>query len=213
MVSIRNLHVQYDGKTVVRNFLLEVADSEVVCLRGESGSGKSSVLKAVLGFVDYEGEVAIDGVVMNEANTRSMRQQMAYVPQEFTMPFESVAELIGSVMELGVNVGKKYSKEQLMTDWQMLGIEPHLYERKTHELSGGQLQRVMLSLVGQLERRMLLIDEPTSALDGETTRLVAKYIRHVAQEKQMAVLAVTHSDVFAAMCDRVVTMNLPVSAI
>lgn len=201
MLEIDGLNVSYGGEPVVRGFSLTAHDGEVVCLCGDSGCGKTSILKAVLGFVDYEGSVRIDGKEMTERNMHELRRLMAYVPQEFVMPHETVKEMVGAVVELATNAGAGFSQERLMAEWEKLKLDESLYERKTSELSGGQRQRIMISLVGLLPKRLLLIDEPTSALDAASTRLVSRYIRTLAQERQMSVLAVTHSDVFAAECD------------
>ena len=201
MLEIDSLFVSYEGEPAVRDFSLTVCDGQVVCLCGGSGCGKTSILKAVLGFVDYEGRVRIDGREMTERNTHEMRKLMAYVPQEFIMPHETVKEMAESVMELAANKGAGFSEERLMAEWAKLGLDVSLWDRKTSELSGGQRQRIMISLAGLLPKRILLIDEPTSALDATSTRLVSQYIRALAQERQMCVLAVTHSDVFAGECD------------
>ena len=207
MLEIDNLFVSYDGEPVVRDFSLTVGDGQVVCLCGESGCGKTSILKAVLGFVDYEGRVRVDGKEMTDRNTHELRKQMAYVPQEFIMPHETVKEMVESVVELAANAGAGFSKEKLMMEWGKLKLDESLYERKTSELSGGQRQRIMISLVGLLQKRLLLIDEPTSALDAASTRLVSQYIRALARERQMSVLAVTHSDVFAGECDFMIQLQ------
>lgn len=201
MLEIDSLFVSYDGEPVVKDFSLTVADGQVVCLCGDSGCGKTSILKAVLGFVDYEGSVMIDGKEMTDRNTHELRKLVAYVPQEFIMPHETVKEMVESIVELAANAGAGFTQEKLMEEWGKLKLDQLLYDRKTSELSGGQRQRIMISLVGLLPKRLLLIDEPTSALDAASTRLVSQYIRTLAQQRQMNVLAVTHSDVFAGECD------------
>lgn len=208
MLSIRNLHIIYNGKDVLTDFSLHVDDGEVVCLRGESGCGKTSVLRAVLGFIDYGGTIALDGEQMTERNTGLLRQRMSYVPQEFVMPHETVTEMVASVMDLNANCRTAYTKDSLLKEWGQLGLDSTIFNKLTSELSGGQRQRIMLSICGMQEKRLLLVDEPTSALDTDTTRLVAEYVTRLARQKRMAVLAVTHSDVFADMCDKKVSFSV-----
>ena len=204
MLTVRNLHIEYNSKTIVRDLSFQVADGEVVCLRGESGCGKTSILRAVLGYIDYSGTIELDSAVMNERTTAGLRQQIAYVPQEFVMPFDTVGEMIHSVMDLRANSLQPCSKDLLMTAWSQLALDPSLYDKQARELSGGQRQRIMLSIAGMLRKRLLLVDEPTSALDADTTRLVAQYIHRLAHEQHIPVLAVSHSDIFAQQCNKII---------
>jgi len=207
MLSIRDLHIKYNNeKEVVKGISFDVADGEVVCLCGGSGCGKTSILKAVLGYVDYTGDIILDGVRVTDANTPAMRMRMAYVPQEFVMPHETVRDMIQAIMDLSANVQYRRSETELLEEWKQLGLSPDILEKQSRELSGGQRQRVMLSVSGMLGRRLLLVDEPTSALDSDTTRFVAEYILRLARQNDMAVLAVSHSEVFASMCDRILKL-------
>jgi len=207
MLKIKDLHIKYDNeKEVVNGLSFAVADGEVVCLCGGSGCGKTSILKAILGYVDYTGDILLDNTRMTDENTNELRTHMAYVPQEFVMPLETVRDMVQAVMDLDANTACRPSETSLQEEWKQLGLAPHLLQKQSRELSGGQRQRVMLSVSGLLGRRLLLVDEPTSALDADNTRIVAEYIIRLARRDKMAVLAVSHSEVFASMCDRIIEL-------
>ncbi len=207
MLTIQNLNISFDAKPIVTGLSLHIADGEVLCLRGESGSGKTSVLRAVLGFTDYQGTVTLDSQLLTPRNISTLRQQMAYVPQDFLMPCDTVSQMVQSILQLRANNSPSITHEALMTQWTHLGLSPSLYDQQARQLSGGQRQRIMLSLVGLLHKRLLLLDEPTSALDAESTRLVARYVRRLAHTQQMPVLAVSHSDLFAEMSDETMLLQ------
>lgn len=207
MLTIQNLNISFDAKPVVADLSLQIADGEILCLRGESGSGKTSVLRSVLGFIDYQGTISLDGETLTPRNISALRQQMAYVPQDFLMPFDTVCQMVQSILQLRANNSPSVTHESLVDQWTQLGLSPSLCNQQVSQLSGGQRQRIMLSIVGLLRKRLLLLDEPTSALDADTTRLVAQYVRHLARTRQIPVLAVSHSDLFVSMSDKIIDVS------
>lgn len=206
MLKIDKLSLMYDGQHVFSGVTLNVEQGEVVCLCGESGCGKSSLLKAVLGFVDAEGRIEIDGKQLCVDNVENVRKITAYVPQDISFPYDTVEQMVMSLFELRVNRSVKFCKESLFADWAILGLDKGLYEKRITEISGGQRQRIMLSVAGLTGKKLLLADEPTSALDEESASLVANYFHLLAEEREMAVLVVSHSERFASKCSRVVRL-------
>ena len=87
---------------------------------------------------------------------------MAYIPQEMNLPCNTVAELVALPYQLRVNRDKRFSKEALMDQWQRLRLDEALYGKQLAEVSGGERQRIMLSMVGMLDKKVVLVDEPTS---------------------------------------------------
>ncbi len=204
MLDIKDLSLSYGERDILRAFSLHVERGEVVCLCGESGCGKSSLLKAVLGFVPTEGEISVEGKVLSEETVGEIRRQIVYLPQELALPYETVAEMVEAPFQLKANRSMRFSKELLWEDWNVLGLNTALYDKRVAEISGGERQRIMLSVAGLLEKPLLLADEPTSALDAESAERVGEYFRMLAMERGMTVVVVSHSEKFAECCDRVV---------
>lgn len=200
MLRIRNLSLCYGMQKVLSGVTFDVHRGEIVCVCGESGCGKSSLLKSVLGFVDVEGDIEVCGTKLCEATVDEIRRTIAYMPQELSLPHETVGEMVRSPFALRANRHVVFSEEKLMSDWHKLGLSEELLSKKTTEISGGQRQRIMLSVAGLLEKQLLLADEPTSALDEDSTLLVLDYFRMLARERGMAVLIVSHSSVMTAGC-------------
>jgi polar amino acid transport system ATP-binding protein/putative ABC transport system ATP-binding protein len=162
------------------------------------------MLKSIQGFVDAEGTIEVDGKVLDVNTVDAIRQKIAYVPQDISLPYDTVEQMVMSLFELRLNRNIRFSKEMMLADWSQLGLDSSLWDKRINEISGGQRQRIMLSVAGLTGKCLLLADEPTSALDSESALLVANYFRMLARERNMAILVVSHSETFAKECDRVV---------
>jgi ABC-type multidrug transport system ATPase subunit len=206
MLKTVNISLSYDSQKIFSNISLNISKGEIVCLCGESGCGKSSLLKAIQGFAESTGLIEVDGDILDENTVDTIRQKTAYVPQDLSLPYDTVEQMVMSLFELRVNRNIKFSKDSIFADWALLGLDNSLWNKQVNEISGGQRQRIMLTIAGLTGKQLLLADEPTSALDSESALLVAKYFRMLAKERNMAILAVSHSEVFAKECDRVIKL-------
>ncbi|MGM9778974.1 MAG: ATP-binding cassette domain-containing protein [Prevotella sp.] len=177
-------------------------DGQVVCITGDSGCGKTSLLRAILGFVPLaEGHISVDGELLTPAAAGEFRKYIAYVPQDLAMPMETVGEMVRMPFALKANLATPFSKARLMEEWQKLDLAPELYDKKVSELSGGQRQRIIISTLGLLKKTIVLADEPTSALDAHTTALVLAYFKALAAGGA-TVITVSHDPAFANGCDK-----------
>lgn len=206
MLKTVNISLSYDSQKIFSNISLNISKGEIVCLCGESGCGKSSLLKAIQGFAESTGLIEVDGDILDENTVDTIRQKTAYVPQDLSLPYDTVEQMVMSLFELRVNRNIKFSKDSIFADWALLGLDNSLWNKQVNEISGGQRQRIMLTIAGLTGKQLLLADEPTSALDSESALFVAKYFRMLAKERNMAILAVSHSEVFAKECDRVIKL-------
>lgn len=202
MLEIKNVKIKFGDKTLLGGLSLSAEDGQVVCISGDSGCGKTSLLRAILGFLPLEeGHVSIDGELLTPAAAGEFRKFMAYVPQDLTMPMETVEEMVKMPFALKANISTPFSKKRLMEEWQKLDLDSELYDKKVSELSGGQRQRIIISTLGLLHKPIVLADEPTSALDAHTTALVLNYLKALAS-KGATVITVSHDPAFANGCDK-----------
>ena len=202
MLEIKNVKIKFGDKTLLGGLSLSAEDGQVVCISGDSGCGKTSLLRAILGFLPLEeGHVSIDGELLTPAAAGEFRKFMAYVPQDLAMPMETVEEMVKMPFALKANISTPFSKKRLMEEWQKLDLDSELYDKKVSELSGGQRQRIIISTLGLLQKPIMLADEPTSALDAHTTALVLNYLKALAS-KGATVITVSHDPAFANGCDK-----------
>lgn len=198
MLDIRNAVVRYGPVAAVNDVTLSVGRGEFVVITGSNGSGKSSLIRSILGLVPLaSGTVRIDDRIANSAREwRARRRLVAYVPQR-TSPGAFpllVSELLGS----------SNAPAEANQAARRLGIG-HLLERPVTTLSGGQLQRAYLArAVGSTGAgaEMVVADEPTSALDFAGQDDVGSLLRDL----EVTRVIVSHDRAVVRRADRVLEM-------
>ncbi len=184
---------------------MQLKRGELVAIVGASGSGKSSLIRAILGFVPIaSGEMFVNGVSMR---TSEIRKHTAYLPQDLSFPCEWVSEVLDMPFSFKNNREKKVTVESWRDSFGKLGLDNDIMDKRLNEISGGQRQRMMVALCSLLDKELVILDEPTSALDAASVDLVIRYIKDMALRGK-TVISVTHDKNFASACDRVIDINL-----
>ena len=203
MLKISKVSLSYGSKQVLRDVSFHLERGELGCVMGESGCGKTTLLRMVMGFEEFSsGCIEVDGIVVSPTTIDSLRQRLAYLPQELSLPSPTVWDMVRLPFSFKANKGVELTEALLLREWSLLGLEPRLLSHSPNAISVGQRQRIMLSVCGRLDKPLIITDEPTSALDNDTTLIVANYMKMLARERNAAVLAVTHSHILADQCDK-----------
>ena len=203
-LSVRGLAVTYGGLRAVDGVDLEVAAGEVVALLGASGSGKSSLLRAVAGLEDVAaGEVAWDGRSMVRVPVH--RRGFGLMFQDGQL-FEH--RDVGSNIAYGLTgLPRAQRGERVREMLELVGL-PGFERRRVTTLSGGQAQRVALARALAPAPRLLLLDEPLSALDRALREQLATDVRTILRRGGTTALYVTHDqDEAMTVADRVGVME------
>ncbi len=176
-MKIEKLSIKTEEKTLV-DISLNIKNS--LALVGQSGSGKSLTLKALLGMLpkDLESSLKYDADFELIAG-----KTVAFVPQN---PFTALSPL--------TRIYKQFftSEKRLKELFQKVNLEEKLLQRFPPELSGGQLQRVVIAMALESNPKLLMLDEPTTALDPDTRLLILNLLKKLQNELQFKILFVTH---------------------
>jgi peptide/nickel transport system ATP-binding protein len=167
-----------------------------LALVGESGSGKSLTLKALLGMLPsgFSAQMAIEAPFTLERG-----RTLGYVPQN---PFTALSPLT-KIKDQWI-VGVERAAERMA----QVGLEASLLERFPPELSGGQLQRVVIAMALASRPRLLLLDEPTTALDADLREVVVNLLLKLQEEMGFLMLFVTHDMATAAkLCSEITVIR------
>jgi len=218
-LQIRDLQVRFGEHLAASAAELDVDAGEIVGLAGESGSGKSMTIQAVLGLAGtvgatVTGSIKLDGV---ELTTMSRADLQAIRGRRIAAIFQSPGLAFNPVFRLGAIVTRALrlhglsaaeSRERAATAMRSVLLSPELLHRYPAQLSGGQLQRVAIALALALRADVLLADEPTSALDVTVQAEVLEVLRELRDSQGLAILFVSHDlAVIAELCDRVAIMR------
>jgi len=206
MLTLRSASLSFGDRQLFRDLDLTVEAGQMVGLTGESGCGKTSLLRVVLGFVPLtSGTVEVCGLPLDVHHVNEIRRAVAYVPQELQPPATTGRDLIRLTHDLEHNRGKSsFQREQLETCLASLSLAPELLEQDAPKLSGGQRQRLLIAAALLLGKSLFLLDEPTSALDEESTQRVALALLRACHEDGHAALIVSHDPVLLSFCDKTI---------
>jgi ABC-type sugar transport system ATPase subunit len=199
---MKEISMKYEKKLILENLDLEVKHGELLVLLGESGCGKTTLLKIVAGIIQPEkGTIYVDDTEITDLSPQV--RQIGYVPQaQVLFPHMKVKQNIAFGLE-----ARKLTKEVIekKIHWiaDLIDIS-ELLDRYPREISGGQKQRVALARAMAIEPHILLLDEPLSSIDATGREALALTIRRIQKETSTTTLYVTHNgDEARLISDRV----------
>jgi ABC-type Mn2+/Zn2+ transport system ATPase subunit len=181
ILEIKNLTVRYNSHVILNELNFYVETGEIVAIIGPNGSGKTTLLKAILGLIPYDGEVRIFG-----RPPKFALNDIGYVPQRLdfdrTFPL-TVKEFLGFIKA----ANRPWRSEVLEES----GVNTFM-DSRLGELSGGQLQRLLIAKAMLKEPRLLMLDEPTSGVDAAAEMTFFELIEHVNKEHAVTVMLISH---------------------
>lgn len=227
LLSVRDLSVAYNGRLstpTVSGASFEVQAGETVAIVGESGSGKSTVVNAILKLLDahipVSGRAEFDGrdiLALGERQFRRLRgRQIGFVPQDPMSSLNPVRRIDHQMFEayrasgLPEYADPRHYPGQAADLLELVGISQpsRTLASYPHQLSGGQLQRVLIGIAIAQKPRLIVADEPTSALDVTIQKTILDLIDRLKTENGLSVLLITHDLSLAAeRSDKVVVLN------
>ena len=189
-LSCENLELELEKKKILKDISLEVRSGEILALLGESGCGKSSLLKAMLGLYPLaKGKIFFQGKEIQ--NLPSHKRGISVVFQDLRLfPHLNVGENVGFSLELQ-KVPKAERKKRVEELLKLVQLEGYS-ERRIDSLSGGQMQRVAIARALAMNEKLLFLDEPFSALDPNLRREMGDFLLELQKKENLTVVLVTH---------------------
>ena len=197
MIEIKNLYKTFDGNDVLKNISIVFEQGKTNLIIGRSGSGKTVMIKCILGLFDIDsGEIWYNDrnfTATDEKERKKMRQEIGMVFQGGAL-FDSIS-VEGNVrfpLDMFTKMTSKQKQERVSFCLDHVNIEKKAFKLSPSEISGGMKKRVAIARAIALNPRYLFCDEPNSGLDPETSTVIDQLLRDITKEFEMTTIINTH---------------------
>jgi zinc transport system ATP-binding protein len=194
LVSIRDLRVRLGGNEILKGVNAELQRGRITALIGLNGSGKTTLLRALVKEIPYAGQIQF---LCGHKHTRPTPKHVGYVPQKLNVDARlplTVRDLLALALQrrplfLGISRRLNLELEDML---RKVGAKPALLDRPVEKISGGELQRVLLTLAMHPDPELLLLDEPAAGIDFRTEDEFYELIARINEERGVTILLVSH---------------------
>ena len=211
MIKVDGLHKLFDGKEILRGVSLEIGKGEVIALIGGSGSGKSVLLKHVVGLMKPDrGRVIVDGEDIGMLGTRglrALRDRLGFLFQGGAL-FDSltVLENVAFPLKEKTSMSDEMVRKKALEELEHVGLSgsEHKY---LSQISGGMVKRAAIARALVMEPEIMLFDEPTTGLDPQVRHLIWDKIRMLKREGVTILLTTHYMEEAFQLCNNLIIMN------
>ncbi len=195
-------------KPVLNNINLDINEAEIFGLTGESGCGKTTLARCILGLIDYEGEIIIDGLKQDGFDPKHNIQMVFQDTASSLNPVKKIGWLLEEPLVIH-KLGAKERRMQKVDDMlARVGLDLSCKTRRVHELSGGQKQRVCIGRALMLQPKILIADEAISSLDVSAGAQILNLFRELRDSLGLTIIFISHNTgAVEYLCDKVLQLK------
>jgi energy-coupling factor transporter ATP-binding protein EcfA2 len=216
IIKFSNFHFRYKGNEeyALNNINLEINKNQFILLAGETGSGKTTLIRCINGLIPqfysgfYKGSVEIDGVKTTDTTISELSRKVGIVfqnPENQLISMNVLHELVFGPENLGFS--KEEIQKRLGEVITLTGIE-NILDKPPFELSGGEQQRVALASILILKPQILILDEPTANLDPYFAKKILHLLKEIQKKEEITVIISEHRmDLILSLIDDIILMN------
>lgn len=205
LIRIAHANLQSgEGKYIWKDLSFQLLPNEIHAIIGESGSGKTTLATSIFGILPKSWDLKFEtwdvaGLswqkMIDQRFQKNLVNTVFLVPQNPNLAFHPYRDLLSQIQDFYTyGLKAKFQKEEILSLWQDMGIEGgyNLLKRMPRNLSGGEKQRICLSLAILANPRILILDEPTTGLDASTELWVLRRIKEIASVSGRGVIFISH---------------------
>ncbi len=180
-VEFNNFSISIGGRRLFHNLSFSLNEGDRLLIKGPSGVGKSLFIKSILGFVSFEGTLAVKGNILTYKNINRLRLNMAYVPQNTDVFWGKLKDNLKEIFSARANKNTNFSLKDFLKFIENfdLKLKEEMLERVWSDFSGGERQKILIAIAYFLKRDIFLLDEPTSALDEESKKKIVSFFNNL----------------------------------
>lgn len=208
MIRTENLRFAYNSKEILDKISFEVKQGEILFIIGPNGCGKSTLLKCLNGILKPEGAVYVGEDEIKILSNREIAKRIGYVPQRAEINHLTVFDMVLLGRKPHIRWGMSNKDIEIVKRViRMLRLET-LSLRRLTELSGGELQKVIIARALAQEPKIILLDEPTNNLDLKNQIEVMKMLTEIAKKQKISVIVTMHDLNMASLyADRIIMLK------
>lgn len=197
IIEFRNADISNGDVTIIESLNLEIGEGEFIYLTGKVGSGKTSIIRTIIGENPVSGEVArvgrFDLTQLRKKQIPYLRREVGVVFQDFQLLMDrSVEDNLRFVLEATDWKEREKIRQRILDVLEAVGMTRKAY-KMPHQLSGGEQQRIAIARALLNEPQLILADEPTGNLDEETADGIMRLLMEINRKRGTAIIMVTHN--------------------
>ncbi|NGP75526.1 ATP-binding cassette domain-containing protein [Balneolaceae bacterium YR4-1] len=206
IISFKNVTFTYqkEADTQIRSCSFELNEGDRMAIKGESGTGKTTLFRLIHGFEQPEsGAIYYKGDELTIPVIKNLRKESAWLPQDLNLGKGQVREVLSYPFEFSANHAKVTQSIEFESTFKELGLEKELLDKDFSDLSTGQRQRAGIALCLLLDKPLMMLDEPTSALDRASKQ---KVVELLFDNSGRTILSTSHDLFWIEQCNKVIEL-------